>query len=70
MLWRLGRYAESDEMLHFEPANDSMAVGVALERMGSLLSRLRYGDALALAQQLLRKYPGMDSGQSGGGVHR
>ena len=62
MLWRLGRYAECEEMLRFEPVNDSMAASVDLKRIGSLLSRLKYADALALIQQMPHTYPRMDSG--------
>jgi hypothetical protein len=62
MLWKLGRYAECDDMLRFEPASDSLAASADIKRIGSLLSRLRYNDALALAQQMVRNHPGMDSG--------
>jgi predicted TPR repeat methyltransferase len=61
MLWKLGRYAECDQTLRFEPANDAMAALADLERNASLLSRLKYADAFALSRQMQRNYPGMDS---------
>jgi hypothetical protein len=62
VLRRMGRFVEFEEMLRFEPASDAMAASVQAERVGALLSRIRYGDALVLARQTLQKYPAMDSG--------
>jgi Flp pilus assembly protein TadD len=52
-LWRLGRYAESKEMLQFVPANDAIARLVDLVRIHSLLSSRKYGETLRLAEQAL-----------------
>ena len=51
VLWRLGRYAEADEMLRIEPINDSFAIWAAKIRGESLLSQARYREALSLARQ-------------------
>jgi serine/threonine protein kinase len=61
MLWRLGRFAECEEMLRFEPATESIGISVELERIDSLLSQGRYRDSLQLAQQTLLKFPEMDA---------
>jgi tetratricopeptide (TPR) repeat protein len=58
-LWRLGRYAESDQLLQFVPANDKVASLVGVIRTDSLLSRQRYVDSLSVAKEMLAKYPGM-----------
>jgi Protein kinase domain len=52
-LWRLGRYVESEEMLQFVPANDTIARLVDLVRIQSLLSSRKYGETLRLAEQTL-----------------
>ena len=62
VLWRLGRFAECEEMLRFEPATAAIAISVDLEHIGSLLSQDKYRDSLALAQQMLLKHPEMSSG--------
>ena len=55
-LWRLGRYAESDKMLHFVAVNDTIARLVDVIHTQSLLSSGKYSEALRLAGQTL-KYP-------------
>lgn len=55
-LWRLGRYAESENMLRFAPVNDVLARLVDVIRTESLLSELKNGEALHLAVQTLT-YP-------------
>jgi tetratricopeptide (TPR) repeat protein len=47
-LWNLGRYAESDEMFKLASSSAQLAPDIAESRAASLLSRLRYRDALEL----------------------
>jgi Protein kinase domain len=61
VLWRLGRFAECEQTLHFEPATESIAISMELNRIESLLSQGRYRDSLSLGEQTLLKYPQMDS---------
>jgi serine/threonine protein kinase len=60
-LCRLGRYAESDAMLQFEPVNDTLTTWAAKVRTESLMSRGRYREALSLARQMPTEYPKMSS---------
>ena len=62
MLWKLGRFAECEEMLRFEPATESIAIWVDQVRVGSLLSQMKYRDSLSLAQQMPLKHREMDRG--------
>jgi tetratricopeptide (TPR) repeat protein len=61
-LSRLGRFAESDATLQFEPVNDTLTILAAKTHTESLLSRGRYQEALVLAQQIPDRYPKMTSG--------
>jgi len=61
-LWKLGRYAESDAILQFEPVNDTLTILAAERRTTSLLSRGRYREALSIAQQMPTTYPRMTPG--------
>lgn len=61
-LSRLGRFAESDAMLQFDPVNDTLTILAAKTRTTSLLSRARYQEALYLAEQMPDRYPKMSSG--------
>jgi serine/threonine protein kinase/Tfp pilus assembly protein PilF len=61
-LSRLGRFAESDAMLQFEPVNDTLTILAAKVRTESLLGRGKYQEALLLAQQMPDRYPKMASG--------
>jgi serine/threonine protein kinase len=52
-LWRLGRYAESDEVLRSVPDTEKFDFLLTQIRLASLLSRMKYREADALAQQKL-----------------
>ncbi len=58
-LWRLGRYGESDEMLQSVPAAEAFVYQVATTQVSSLLSRMKYREADALAQTTLDSHPMM-----------
>ncbi len=56
-LWKLGRYAESDEMLRSVPDTEKFDDRLTQIRLASLLSRMKYREADALAQQKLANQP-------------
>jgi serine/threonine protein kinase len=58
-LWRLGRYSESDEMLQSVPTTETFKYQLADIRIASLLSRMKYREADALAQNTLADGPTM-----------
>jgi len=58
-LWRLGRYAESDEMLQSVPNTEKFDYLLTQIRLPSLLSRMKYREADALAQEKLANQPTM-----------
>jgi tetratricopeptide (TPR) repeat protein len=58
-LWRLGRYSESDEMLQSVPTTEIFQYLLVEIRLPSLLSRMRYREADALAQKTLADQPSM-----------
>jgi serine/threonine protein kinase len=58
-LWRLGRYSESDEMLQSVPTTETFKYQLADIRIASLLSRMKYREADALAQNTLADDPTM-----------
>ena len=51
--WRFGRYNESDEMLQSVPLTEKFKYQVAEIRVASLLSRMKYKEADALARNAL-----------------
>jgi len=53
VLWRLGRYGESDAMLRFEPVSENLSNYREQVRIESLLSRGNYREALSSAQQIV-----------------
>jgi tetratricopeptide (TPR) repeat protein len=57
VLWRLGRYENSDAALQIEPANQFQAAKIGEIRTLSLLSRGRYKQALAVIEDLTSRYP-------------
>jgi tetratricopeptide (TPR) repeat protein len=61
ILWKLGRFAECEEMLRFEPATEAMGISAELERITSLLGQAKYRQSLQHAQQTLVKHPGMSA---------
>jgi tetratricopeptide (TPR) repeat protein len=61
ILWKLGRYAESDAMLQFEPAGDQFFITAGEIRAAALLSKRQYREALNLSRDMLTKYPRMES---------
>jgi serine/threonine protein kinase len=61
VLWRLGRYAESDEMLVSVPSAEPFELLTADTRIPSQLSRLKYKETDALTQKLLADHPAMDA---------
>jgi tetratricopeptide (TPR) repeat protein len=61
VLWRLGRYAESDEMLGSVRSTEQFELLTADNRMSSQLSRLKYRETDALIQKLLTDHPTMDA---------
>lgn len=61
VLWRLGRYSESEEALKLPRVNDRVAMTVGLVTTSGLLSRQRYAGALSMVQHILAKYPNMDA---------
>jgi Tfp pilus assembly protein PilF len=58
-LWRLGRYSESDEMLQSVPTTETFKYQLANIQIASLLSRMKYREADAIAQNTLADYPTM-----------
>jgi serine/threonine protein kinase len=58
-LWRLGRYSESDEILRSVPTTETFEYQLAEIRLDSLLSRMKYREADALAQKTLADQPTM-----------
>lgn len=52
-LWKLGRFADCEEMLRFNPSTRALASGVKAEHVGALLSQSKYAEALALAKSAL-----------------
>ena len=59
-LWRLGRYAESDELLRSVPNTEKFDNILTQIRLASLLSRTKYREADALAQQALANQTAME----------
>jgi tetratricopeptide (TPR) repeat protein len=53
VLWKLGRYAESEEMFKVAAGNASLQTSVAEGRADSLLSQQRFKAALQLAQRTI-----------------
>jgi hypothetical protein len=66
MLWRLGRFAESEEMLHFTPATEAIGMSADQTRIESLLALAKYSESLQLAQKILLEYPDMDTSDQRG----
>ena len=58
-LWKLGRYSESDEILQSVPTTETFKYLLAEIRVASLLSKMKYREADALAQNMLAKDPTM-----------
>ena len=61
VLWKLGRYAESDALLQTEPPNDVVGATMADTRAESLLSREKYQQALSYIEATLARYPKMSA---------
>ena len=59
VLWRLGRYSESDEMLLSVPPGDKFKNQMVEIRLDSLLSRMKYREVDTLAKDVLANSPGM-----------
>jgi tetratricopeptide (TPR) repeat protein len=57
VLWKLGRYSESDALLRMTPSDEKLAIWVIEARVSSLLSRARYAEALNTAQQAIHGTP-------------
>jgi serine/threonine protein kinase len=53
VLWKLGRYSESDELLRITPSNEQLTIWIAKTRASSLLSRNKYADAISTSQKVL-----------------
>lgn len=63
VLWRLGRFSESDAMLRPFSGDDAMMAILGEIRVGSLLSQQRYAAALTLAGQKIGDQPAMPVGR-------
>jgi tetratricopeptide (TPR) repeat protein len=60
-LWRLGRYAESEDMLELASAEPALLPSVGECRVESLLSQQKYRAAMELAQRVIGGNPDMVS---------
>jgi tetratricopeptide (TPR) repeat protein len=61
VLWRLGRYAESDEILDSVPSTEPFESLTAYTRVPSQLSRLKYKETDAFTQKFLADHPTMEA---------
>jgi len=59
ILWKLGRYAESEAMLKLASGSTDLATIVGKRRAESLLSQQQFRPALEVSRQLLSKDPNM-----------
>jgi serine/threonine protein kinase len=62
VLWRLGRYAESDAVLQTMPEGSVFAARVSQIHLDSLISRGKYAAALSLANEALAASSSVDAG--------